>query len=89
MTAFTKTRIDWGFRFALAAALGLAESDLRDALATSAYKPKVRADFLGDLRSGVNGTPSFFINGERHDGSHEFGALVAAIETRLHAGATL
>jgi protein-disulfide isomerase len=27
--------------------------------------PKVRADFLSGVRSGVNGTPTFFINGER------------------------
>ena len=29
--------------------------------------PKVRADFLSGVRSGVNGTPTFFINGERFD----------------------
>jgi protein-disulfide isomerase len=75
--------------FALVAALGLSESDLENALETSEYKPKVRADFLGGLRSGVNGTPTFFINGERHDGSYEFVALVAAIEAQLHVGATL
>jgi protein-disulfide isomerase len=75
--------------FALVAALGLSESDLENALETSAYAPKVRADFLGGLRSGVNGTPTFFINGERHDGSYEFVSLVAAIEAQLHVGATL
>jgi protein-disulfide isomerase len=48
----------------------------------------VRADFLGGVRSGVKGTPSFFINGEHHDGSHESVALVAALDTQLHAGAT-
>ena len=75
--------------FALAAALGLAEAELREALKTSEYEPKVRADFLGGLRSGVNGTPTFFINGERHDGPYEFVALVAAIDAHLHAGAPL
>jgi protein-disulfide isomerase len=29
------------------------------------YLPEVRADFLSGVRSGVNGTPTFFINGER------------------------
>ena len=53
------------------------------------YAPKVRADFLGGVRSGVNGTPTFFINGERHDGSYEFDDLVAAIEAHLGVKAML
>jgi protein-disulfide isomerase len=69
--------------FTLAHALGIPELDLRNALASGQYAPKVRADFLGGVRSGVNGTPSFFINGERHDGSCSFDDLVAAIELRL------
>ncbi len=32
------------------------------------YAAKVRASFRSGVRSGVNGTPTFFINGERHDG---------------------
>jgi protein-disulfide isomerase len=73
----------------LAVRLGLSEPELRNALASGEYEPKVRADFLGGVRSGVNGTPSFFINGERHDGTYEFDDLVAAIERRLHATARL
>ncbi len=32
------------------------------------YEAQVRASFRSGVRSGVNGTPTFFINGERHDG---------------------
>jgi protein-disulfide isomerase len=28
----------------------------------------------------VNGTPTFFINGQRHNGSFDFDALVSAIQ---------
>src|SRR5262249_32893047 len=31
------------------------------------YLDRVRKDFLSGVRSGVNGTPTFFINGVRHD----------------------
>jgi protein-disulfide isomerase len=42
----------------------------------------VKNDFLGGVRSGVNGTPTFFINGYRHDGPFEYADLVSAIEAR-------
>lgn len=33
------------------------------------YKERVRRDFMGGVRSGVNGTPGFFINDARFEGS--------------------
>ena len=36
------------------------------------YKARVRADFSSGVRSGVNGTPTFFINGERQDGNFDY-----------------
>ena len=32
------------------------------------YEEHVKADFMSGVRSGVNGTPTFFINGRRFDG---------------------
>jgi protein-disulfide isomerase len=37
-------------------------------LAGGAFAERVREDFMGGVRSGVNGTPTFFVNGERFDG---------------------
>jgi protein-disulfide isomerase len=39
------------------------------------------------VRSGVNGTPTFFINGQRHDGTYDYESLGEAIEhaTKLHS----
>jgi hypothetical protein len=34
-------------------------------------------DFIGGVRSGVNGTPAFFINGVRHNGSYAYEDLLA------------
>src|SRR5262249_49473562 len=62
--------------------LGLSVSDLQDALANQEYLPRVREDFRGGVRSGVNGMPTFFINGRRHDGPFEFEDLVEAIKEK-------
>jgi len=43
------------------------------------YRPRVKRDFMGGMRSGVAATPAFFINGERYDGILELRALLAAM----------
>ena len=67
----------------LAQTVGLSAKELETALRSEEYASRVKSDFIGGARSGVNGTPTFFINGERHNGSFEFEDLVAAIEARL------
>lgn len=62
-----------------AASLGLPASEVSRALGQHAYSDRVREDFMSGVRSGVNGTPTFFINGVRHDGSFERDTLLAAI----------
>ena len=44
------------------------------------FLPKVRRDFLSGARTGVNGTPTFFINGFRHDGPFDADALIEALQ---------
>jgi len=44
------------------------------------YKERVREDFRSGVRSGVNGTPTFFINGVRHNGPFDLRSLLAATE---------
>lgn len=44
------------------------------------YRERVREDFMSGVRSGVNGTPTFFINGVRHDGSWDMESLLTSIE---------
>jgi len=67
----------------LASALRLSPNLLEKALQTRSYEQKIRSDFLGGVKSGVNGTPTFFINDQRYNGSPEFRELVAAIELML------
>ncbi|MCX5496084.1 DsbA family protein [Kaistia dalseonensis] len=40
---------------------------------------RIRRDFRGGLRSGVNGTPTFFINGRRYDGERDVQSMVDAL----------
>ena len=52
-----------------ARSLGLDAERVAQELKAGTYAKRVRDDFRGGVRSGVNGTPTFFINGERYDGS--------------------
>src|SRR5512145_2096919 len=63
----------------LAEKLELPATDLAKALEDGTFKSRVRGDFTGGVRSGVNGTPTFFIDGLRHDGPFDFVSLVTAI----------
>jgi protein-disulfide isomerase len=38
-------------------------------LEAGTYAKRVRDDFRSGVKSGVNGTPTFFVNGTRYDGS--------------------
>jgi protein-disulfide isomerase len=67
----------------LGANLDLSTTALRKALEQGTFEARVRADFKGGVRSGVNGTPTFFINGHRHDGSFDFETLVSAIHQAM------
>jgi len=48
--------------------LGIDPAWATQALLDERFQPRVRADFASGVRSGVNGTPTFFINEFRYDG---------------------
>jgi protein-disulfide isomerase len=58
---------------------GVDAKRLMKELASGAHAGRVRADYLGGLRSGVKGTPTFFINGELYEGVLELDSLVTAL----------
>jgi protein-disulfide isomerase len=66
--------------FELGEELKLPPLGLRSAIENHDYAQKIRGDFMGGVRSGVNGTPTFFINNIRHDGSYDFASLVSDID---------
>ena len=44
------------------------------------YAARIQQDVSGGVRSGVNRTPTFFVNGRRHDGGYELDELAAALD---------
>jgi protein-disulfide isomerase len=48
-------------------------------LAEHVHEPRIREHFMSGVRSGVNGTPTFFINGIRHDGPWDVDTLSDAL----------
>lgn len=60
--------------------LGLDLAAFSKDLIEHTHLPKIRADFAGGVMSGVNGTPTFYINGVRHDGSWDYAALSDALQ---------
>jgi protein-disulfide isomerase len=73
---------DWDLR-AYAEQLGLDVERFDQELAGHVHAARVREDFMSGVRSGVNGTPTFYINGARHDDSYELDTLLAALERGL------
>jgi protein-disulfide isomerase len=68
-----------------AADLGLDVPRFVSELSEHTWEPRVRKDFMSGIRSGVNGTPSFFINGVRHDGPWDADTLIEALtRSALH-----
>jgi len=55
----------------LAEKLGLDMDEFEQDLNSEEISDKVEDDFESGVRSGVNGTPSFFVNGEKFDGGAE------------------
>lgn len=63
--------------------LGLHVDRFTTDLAEHVHRERVHEDFLSGVHSGVNGTPTFFIIGRRHDGSYETETLFGALERAL------
>jgi protein-disulfide isomerase len=67
----------------IASSLALSLADLEAAVNEHRYLEKIKADFNGGIRSGVNGTPSFFINGQRFEGAPTLEDLTDALNALL------
>lgn len=57
--------------------LGQFQSDMQN----PAIEEKIEKDFISGLKSDVNGTPCFYINGERFDGDRSYANFLTTLKT--------
>ncbi|GAA2330101.1 DsbA family protein [Dactylosporangium salmoneum] len=65
--------------------LGLPSTEIGDEVGAHLYLDRVRRDLVGGVRSGVGGTPTFFLNGLRHDGGYALDELLEAVDEASEA----
>jgi protein-disulfide isomerase len=64
---------------AYASQLGMDKTLIESAL-SGEFAARVRHGFTSGVRSGVNGTPCLFINGQRHEGNWDAESLLEALK---------
>ncbi len=64
----------------LATQLELSPDELADALEESKYAGHVKADLDGGIRSGVTGTPMFYVNGRLYEENYDYESFAAALD---------
>jgi protein-disulfide isomerase len=69
--------------FGNAKKLGLSAEKLNDALDGTAVEKRISRDFEGGVRTGVSGTPAFFVNGFFYDGDWGYGAFMTVLEEMM------
>jgi len=67
------------------AATGVSSVEIERAWASHEMLGRIKEDFASGIKSGVTGTPSFFINGTRHESGWDELALAHAIEAAGNA----
>ncbi len=58
---------------------------LEEALGDPGLEERLEKEIEGGVRSGVNGTPTFFLNGSRYDGDWSYGPFLGFLEEALKA----
>jgi protein-disulfide isomerase len=75
-----RERFNPGYVRVAAEQLGLPPDAIDREVNEHLYLDRIQRDFAGGIRSGVNGTPTFYINDVRHDGGYTLPELIAAVD---------
>ena len=60
--------------------LGLDAARMASEIDSDVHRPRVERDLRSAEQSGATGTPTFFVNGQRHYGAYDASSLVEALE---------
>jgi protein-disulfide isomerase len=71
-----QNRLTESYLFAYAQELGLNMEQFQNDMVSEPVISKIEDDFESGMRSGVNGTPSFFINGEKYSNNWDYEPLL-------------
>jgi protein-disulfide isomerase len=66
---------------AAARSVGIDAERVRSELADGVHAARVEQDVRSGRAAGVAGTPTFFVNGVRHEGGYDAQSLIAALES--------
>lgn len=75
--------LSWDDLFAYAKSIGLDMQRFEQDVQKQSLAKKVESDFESGIRSGVNGTPSFYINGEKYEDSWEAADLIENVKAYI------
>ncbi len=65
--------------------LGMDANAFISNLENNSKAEKVKSDFMSGVESGVGGTPTFFINGEKYEGSWDYQTFSNYLKNLLHS----
>jgi protein-disulfide isomerase len=82
-----QAHLDSASLLARAVALELDVDRFRTDLMEHTRAERVHEDFISGVHSGVQGTPTFFVNGVRYDGPRDAAGMLAAVEHAAHVRA--
>jgi protein-disulfide isomerase len=75
--------LNWENLFLYAKTIGLDLERFKSDIQINTLTTKVEQDFESGVRSGVNGTPSFFINGVKYNGNWEEDVFYQYLKSKL------
>jgi protein-disulfide isomerase len=75
-------QLEWEHLLAYAKAIKLDLNRFKTDVKSKALQDKVETDFESGIRSGVNGTPSLFINGKKFEGDWAGGELMESLKVQ-------